>query len=240
MTAQQSTAQQSRPASRGRVALTTAWDVGAPIGMYYLLHGLGMNTFLALLLAALLPGLTSAYQVIRSGRLDGLGLFMVSITVASALASLVSGSPRFLLAKDGLVTAFGGAWLLVTARAQRPVVFSFARALLEGRVGPHGESWDLLWARLPGFRRVWRVAGVIWGAAIITDAALRFVMAYTLPVNQVPALNGAQWGVLFVLLQVVTNIYYHRAGLYNPASALYAPLRQAEENSRFREGVTSP
>ena len=118
------------------------------------------------------------------------------------------------------------------------MVFSFARALLEGRVGPGRESWDLLWARLPGFRRIWRVAGVIWGAATIADAALRFVMAYTMPVDQVPALNGAQWGALFVLLQVVTNIYYHRAGLYNPASALYDPLRQAEENSRFGEGLT--
>jgi hypothetical protein len=215
------------------------WDVGAPIGMYYLLHGLGMSTFLALLLSAVLPGLTSVYQVIRSGKLDGLGVFVVSITVASALVSLVSGSPRFLLAKDGLLTALGGAWLLATARSQRPVVFMFARALLEGRVGPHGESWDLLWARLPGFRRIWRVAGVIWGTTTIADAVLRFVMAYTLPVNQVPALNGVQWAVLFILLQVVTNIYYHRAGLYRPDSALYAPLRQAEENSRTRDGMTS-
>ena len=228
MTPQQATARPVRPAARGWAALNMVWDIGAPIGMYYLLRGLGMSTFLALLLAALLPGITSIYQVIRSGKLDGIGLFMVSVTVMSALASLVSGSPRFLLAKDGLVTAFAGAWLLGTARGRRPVVFSFARALLEGRVGPGRESWDLLWARLPGFRRIWRVAGVIWGAATIADAALRFVMAYTMPVDQVPALNGAQWGVLFVLLQVVTNIYYHRAGLYNPASALYEPLRQGD------------
>lgn len=227
MTAQQVTARQARPAGRGRAVLSMVWDIGAPVGMYYLLHGLGMSTFLALLVAALLPGITSIYQVIRSGKLDGIGLFMVSITVVSALASLVSGSPRFLLAKDGMVTAFAGAWLLGTVRGQRPVVFSFARALLEGRVGPRRESWDLLWERLPGFRRVWRVAGVIWGATTIADAVLRFVMAYTMPVDQVPALNGAQWAVLFVLLQVVTNIYYHRAGLYNPASALYEPLRRS-------------
>jgi len=220
------TAQGEPPTSRGRSALAIVWDVGAPIGMYYVLHGLGLSTFLALLLSAVLPGLTSLYQVVRAGRLDGLGVFMVSITVASALASLVSGSPRFLLAKDGLLTAFAGGWLLVTARAERPVVFMFARVLLEGRVGPHGESWDLLWERLPGFRRIWRVAGVIWGTATIADAALRFAMAYTLPVNEVPALNGLQWGVLFVLLQVVTNVYYHRAGLYDPGSALYAPLTE--------------
>lgn len=225
--------------SRGKAALTMGWDIGAPIGTYYLLHGLGMTTFLALLLSSVLPGITSAYQVIRSRKLDGLGLFVVSVTVASALASLVSGSPRFLLAKDGLLTAFGGTWLLVTAWSARPVVFMFARALLEGRVGPHGESWDLLQDRLPGFRRIWRMAGVIWGVATIADAAVRFAMAYALPVNEVPALNGVQWGVLFVLLQVVTNVYYHRAGLYNPRSALYAPLRLAEENPRFPEGAAS-
>jgi hypothetical protein len=234
------TAQQPQPASRGKAALTMAWDIGAPIGMYYLLHSLGMSTFLALLLSALLPGLSTVYQVIRTGRPDGLGVFVLSITVASALASLLSGSPRFLLAKDGVLTAFGGAWLLVTARGQRPVVFMFARALLEGRVGPHGQSWDLLWAQLPGFRRIWRTAGVIWGTTIIADAALRFVMAYTLPVDQVPALNGVQWAVLFVLLQVATNIYYHRAGLYRPDSALYAPLHQSDKDSPSREEATEP
>ncbi|WP_194893627.1 VC0807 family protein [Catenulispora pinisilvae] len=217
-------AQEAAPTSRGRAALALVWDVGAPIGMYYLLHGLGLSTFLALLLSAVLPGLTSVYQVVRSRKLDGLSLFMVSITVLSALASLISGSPRFLLAKDGYLTAFAGAWLLITARSERPVVFMFARALLEGRVGPHGESWDVLWERLPGFRRIWRVAAVIWGTATIADAVVRFAMAYTLPVNQVPALNGVQWGVLFILLQVVTNVYYHRAGLYDPRSALYEPL----------------
>jgi hypothetical protein len=30
----------------------------------------------------------------------------------------------------------------------------------------------------------------------------------------VPALGGALWPVTFVLIQVVTNVYYHRAGLY--------------------------
>jgi hypothetical protein len=30
----------------------------------------------------------------------------------------------------------------------------------------------------------------------------------------VPALGGSLWPVTFVLIQVVTNVYYHRAGLY--------------------------
>jgi hypothetical protein len=39
-------------------------------------------------------------------------------------------------------------------------------------------------------------------------------MSYTLPVGVVPGLGGVLWPVTFVLIQVVTNVYYHRAGLY--------------------------
>ncbi len=39
-------------------------------------------------------------------------------------------------------------------------------------------------------------------------------MAYTLPIDLVPGLNGALWPVTFVLLQVVDIIYFHRAGFW--------------------------
>jgi hypothetical protein len=160
-------------------------------------------------------------QILRGRKLDQLGMFMAGMTVLSALVALISGSDRFLLAKDGWLTAVTGLWMLATTRADRPFVYHFARVLLEGRVGPRGESFDSMWARLPAFQHVWRVACVIWGTATLLDAGVRIAMAYTLPVNLVPALNGAQYAVLFVVLQVATNIYYFRAGLYDPRSRLY-------------------
>jgi hypothetical protein len=214
----------ARPGRKGRGALALLFDVAAPVAAFYVFRSFGLSSFLSLLLSATLPGLSTVYQIIRARRIDALALFMVGITVVSALASLVGGSPRFLLAKDGIVTAIAGAWQLSTTGADQPIVFMFARPLLEGRVGPNGESWDLLWKELPGFRRIWRTASVIWGVATILDAGVRLAFAFTLPVDTVPAVNGAQWAVLFVMLQVATNIYYFRAGLYNPASALYAPL----------------
>ena len=208
--------------------LVLLFDMGAPIALFYVLTAAGLSNFTSLLLSAVLPGLSTVYQVLRARHLDALAVFMMAITVITALASLISGSPRFLLARDGWVTGISGIWLLATARANPPVVYMFARPLLEGRVGPNADSWDVLWDRLPAFRRIWRVASVIWGIATIFDAAVRFTMAYTLPVKAVPALNGAQYAVLFVLLQVVTNIYYFRAGLYDSQSPLYAPLRATE------------
>jgi hypothetical protein len=204
--------------------VTVLFDIGAPIGLFYVLRALGFSEFAALLTSGVAPGLSTIIQVARTRRLDRLAVFIVGVTVLTAGAALIGGSPRFLLAKEGVVTAAIGGWLLANTWADRPVVFAFARALLEGRVGPAGESWDVLWEWLPGFRRIWRVASMIWGGAIILDAVVRFVFAYTLPVDAVPGVNGALYGVMFVLLQIVTNIYYFRAGLYDPRAELYAPL----------------
>ncbi|HVV12949.1 VC0807 family protein [Amycolatopsis sp.] len=196
-------------------------DIAAPIALYYLLHGIGFSMYHALLLSSVPSVLTTGFQLLRNRKLNALAGFMAAMTLLSAAVAVVSGNERFLLAKEGFLTAATGFWMLVTTRADKPVVYHFAQFLLEGRIGG-GEPWESLWVRSPGFRRVWRTANVIWGTATLLDAGVRFLIAYTLPVNLVPALNGAQYAVLFLFLQVVTNIYYFRAGLFNPHSALYA------------------
>lgn len=212
-----------RPPGRLKGLLLLLLDIAGPIVAFYILRALGYDSFLSLLLSAVIPGLSTVFQVIRARHLDQLAIFMMGITLVSAVAALIGGDPRFLLAKDGWVTLIAGIWLLASTWANPPVVFMFARPLLEGRIGPGGANWDLMWRELPGFRRIWRVAGVIWGVATILDAGVRFVFAYTLPVDTVPALNGIQYAVLFVVLQIATNIYYFRAGLYDPGSAMYGP-----------------
>ncbi len=39
-------------------------------------------------------------------------------------------------------------------------------------------------------------------------------MALTLPIGLVPGLNGALWPVTFVILQVITSVYFHRPGFW--------------------------
>lgn len=143
---------------------------------------------------------------------------------ATAALSLVTGSPRALLARDGLATAAWAAYMYASLLAQRPATFTVSRPLLEGRrvfdpaarawVRPSSQSWDELWQRVPGFRRIWRACTVIWGTAILADAVIRVIMAYTLPVGVVPALGGALWPVTFIALQIATNVYFARAGFW--------------------------
>jgi hypothetical protein len=68
---------------------------------------------------------------------------------------------------------------------------------------------------------------VLWAAGLLADAAVRVVMAYTLPVALVPGLSGALWPVTFVLLQVITNVYYLRAGLNRMLGARWTRPRSA-------------
>jgi hypothetical protein len=210
--------------SRAKGLLVAAVDVGVPIGLYYVLRGLGTPSQNALVISSFVPGVSVITSLVRRRRPDSVALFMTLLILASAAVSLFVHDARFLLAKDGWFTAAAGIWFLTTVRAARPVVFTLTRVLLEGRIGPRKVSWDVLWDRLPAFRRVWRVATVIWAVGLLVDAAVRVVMAYTLPIDVVPGLGALQYGIFMVLMQIVVNIYLVPSGVYSPWSPLYRNL----------------
>jgi hypothetical protein len=203
----------SGPRGPGRQLAKLGFDIGAPIAAYYLLHGLGVTNLLALGAAAVLPAAGAAYTLVAKRRADSVALFVLATLAASIGLSVITRQPRLLLAKDGLITGLWGVWFLASVRARRPAAFVFARPLLEGRKMYAVHDWDALWRAEPRFRRIWRVSSVMWGAGLLIDAAIRVLMSYTLPVSVVPGLGGALWPVTFLVLQVVTNVYYHLAGL---------------------------
>ncbi|MEV0281670.1 VC0807 family protein [Streptomyces sp. NPDC050610] len=207
------TARAGRPANR-RPLFQLGWDVGAPIALFYVLRGLGASTFAALLAGAVLPVVTAGAYWLRDRRLEGMAAFMAGVMLLSMVTSLINGGTRFMLARDGWVTAVAGLCFLASARASRPLAYLGARPLLEGRFLSDGTPWETLWENEPAFRRIWRVSTVIWGIALLADAAARVVMSYTLPVDAVPGLGGLLWPVTMVLLQVVNGVYYRAAGLW--------------------------
>jgi len=194
----------SRPA---RLALRLAVDVVAPLGLYYVLRAAGVGVYLALLLSTLLSAVTSIGSLIRNRKLNGLSTYMTTMMLASVVVSFIAGSPRFLLAKEAWLTGLSGVWFLLSLRARRPLAYLYTRPLLEGRLRWPG-AWDELWERFPRWRRMWRVSSVLWGVGTLADAALRVVMAYTLPVDAVPALGTALYSATAFVLIVVNNVYY--------------------------------
>ena len=184
-----------------------------PVALYYGLRAVGASVYLALLAGAVVPAVTTTAGVIRSRTIDRLGAFMLSTMLLGVAVALIAGSPRFLLAKEAWVTAAVGVWFVLSARGARPLSFVFARAMLEGRPPFTDEPWDDLWERSPDFRRGWRTSSLIWGIGSLVDAAGRVVLAYSLPVDVVPALTPVLFVASFVVLALIDQINYQRTGL---------------------------
>ncbi|WP_436761503.1 VC0807 family protein [Streptosporangium sp. V21-05] len=208
-------------AGRRAAAVLMLVDLVLPIGLYYALRAADVGYVTSLVVSSLVPGTGMVATLVRERRLDSVGLFMVSAMLVSAGLSVVGGSPRFLLLKGALVMVVAGGWFLATARGPRPLALQFSRPLLEGRVGARDVSWDDLWAASPRFRRVWRVSTVIWGVGALVDAALRVVIALTLPIDLAVGLGGLQYGAFSIVILVIVNVYQARAGLHHPRSDLY-------------------
>jgi hypothetical protein len=201
-----------------------ALDMVAPIALFYGIRAAGGSIWLALAAGGVVPALGALAGILTRRRVDTMAIVMLAALSASAALSVLTGSPRALLARDGLVTGAWAGYMYLSLLASRPVTFAVSRPLLEGRrvfdsvtrawVRPSGQSWDELWERLPQFRRIWRVCTVIWGTALLADAVIRMAMAYALPIGVAPALGGALWPVTFIALQVVTNVYFARSGFW--------------------------
>lgn len=201
------------PASLRRQIAALVFDIAAPVALYYGLRAAGLPSLQALAIGAVIPAASAAWVLIRQRRANLIALLVLGTMAASLIISVISHSPRFLLAKDGLLTGGWGLWFLASLWAARPAAFLFARPLMEGRRVFAVRDWDALWDAEPRFRRIWRVSTVIWGLALLADAVIRVVMSYTLPVTVVPGLGGALYPVTFVLIQIITNVYYQVAGL---------------------------
>jgi len=213
------------PASLGGQIAGLVFDIAAPIGLYYTLRAAGLSSLQALAIGAVIPAASAAWVLVRQRRANMVALLVLGTMIASLVISVVSDSPRFLLAKDGLLTSVWGIWFLASLWARRPAAFLFARPLMEGRRAFAVRDWDTLWDAEPRFRRIWRVSTVIWGLALLADAVIRVVMSYALPVDVVPGLGGALYPVTFLVIQVVTNVYYQVAGLNRLLGARWAAGR---------------
>ncbi|MFD4575511.1 VC0807 family protein [Streptomyces sp. NPDC058417] len=214
------------------VLVTVLVDLAAPIGLYYGLTAAGVDDLIALTAGAVVPAVATLWRFARTRRIDVLGVFVTTMLVLSLVVSAVGGSARLLLVRDGWLTGVAGLGFLVSLRGRRPLAFGFSRRLLERR-SKGGRDWDELWEENARFRRIWRVTTVIWGIGLLVDSGVRTLMAYTLPVHLVPALNGAQYGVFTLLMLVIVNIYHARAGLW-PILSPPDERRDGQETAKDR------
>jgi hypothetical protein len=205
-----------------RKALRIGADFGLPVALYYGLRLGGVSVYLSLLAGALVSAVSALVPLARNRRLDGVSGFMTVMMLGSVGVSLVSGSTRFLLAREALLTGVTGIWFIASIWTGRPLAYQFSRPLLEGRLH-WPDSWETIWETAPRFRRMWRISSVMFGIGTLLDAVARVVMAYTLRPDIVPGLATALYLVTSAVLIACSTVYYVVSGVYNPHSALYEP-----------------
>lgn len=191
---------------RREILLNLAVNVAAPLAVFYGLRALGVGQWLALMLGVIPPGLRAVQTVAERRRVDALALFVLSFLLLTVAVSFLSGSPRFLLAKDGWMTGVAGAWILGTL-LRTPFMHQF---VLSVTTGAHRERAEANWRDSPTYRRVMRGATAIWGVGLVLDAGVRVVLAYALPVDRVPLISGVQYAVVYVILETSSQVCMRR------------------------------
>ncbi|WP_055494936.1 VC0807 family protein [Streptomyces sp. TP-A0356] len=196
------------------VLLPVVLDVAVPTALFYILRGQGFGVITSGLLSGILPAVRTLYSMVTRRRVDGLALFMLSALIVGGAASLLMHSARLLLAKDGAITALCGLWMLGTLARPHPFFLHAGEAIAIAKRGPaKGAAWARRWVDEPAFRRGLRLMTALWGTALVLDAVVRIVLAYSLPVDEVPLVTFIQWYVLGGLLYAFTFIYAARRKL---------------------------
>lgn len=193
---------------RRAVIVNVALTVAAPLAIFYGLRACGVDLWLALVAGGVPALLHTGRIALTRRRFDTLGILTLGFLTLSAVVSLISGSPRLLLARDGWMTAFGGVVILMTLRGT-PFYLSAIRSLI---VGPTRERIETGYRESADVRHILRVATAIWGVGLILDAGIRLILAYTLPINVVPLASGLQYLAVFLALELGIRIYLSRAG----------------------------
>ena len=108
------------PTRRGHPLRTMAVDIVAPIALFYGIRAAGGSVWLALAAGGVPPAVSTIVGVLARKRIDMTGMVMLAALVVSAAFSLITGSPRALLARDGLVTAGWAVYMYLSPLARRP------------------------------------------------------------------------------------------------------------------------
>jgi AcrR family transcriptional regulator len=112
---------------------------------------------------ALASAAGAAWSLTRTRRITGMTAYVATMMLLSVGVALLTRSPRFLLAREGWLTAVTGLWFLASFAARRPLPYLFSRPLLEGRLR-WPANWELLWDRSPRFHRMWKTSALRGGS----------------------------------------------------------------------------
>jgi hypothetical protein len=184
------------------------WDAGLPTAAYYATRQIGGSAFVSLLAGTAVAGLRVGYVAVRAHRLDAVAGFLLAIFGIGLALSFMTGSARFLLAKDSIPTAVAGLIFLGTCVAGRPLSYAWGMRMM-ARTPQKQHRWASMWRTEPAFRRVFYVVSLTWGCSLLLEAAIRLPLVYVLPIDAMAGLSSVI-SVVAVAVLAAWTVWYAR------------------------------
>jgi hypothetical protein len=195
-----------RPERRGLI-----WNIGVnavlPYATYLLLSWYGIATVPALVAGAVFPLTSTVVGMIRSRRVEALGIIVLVATGASVLGALWFTSPYLVLVKGSLMTGLIGLLFLGSLAAHRPLIYY---AALAGQDEAARHDADAQWQAEPNYRLLMRRLTLAWGLAMMTDAILRVLLIPYLPIAVFLPVSELMWYALFGVMMAWSWRYGRR------------------------------
>ncbi|MFB9469763.1 VC0807 family protein [Nonomuraea salmonea] len=172
------------------------WDVGLPTVVFYLCRALGLEALPALAVGGLAALARVGYVAVVRRRLNGLAALVSATFVLLLAASLLTGDPRILLAKESILAGAAGLLLVGSCVVGRPIVYAVIRRLDDA------ERWEERWRTEPALRRHFTTLSLVMGTGLLLDAVVRGVLICLLPIDTMAGLSMALHVATLALLAV--------------------------------------
>ncbi len=214
MTAPASRPGDAKPASDRPAVLswlpTIVMNVVLPTVTYFVLNGSAhIKPVPALLLSGVWPTVELGYTIWRQRHIDEFSVFVLIGLTIGVVTTVFSRDARAVFLKDWLVQGLFGLVLLASMLMRRPLMFYFGRRFATDGSKAQRDWWNGLW-RHPQFRNSQRTINLVWGVALLGEAAVGAALTWTLGRSQMVVVNNVLPYVVFFALIFGTINYGRR------------------------------
>ncbi|MFC0112330.1 VC0807 family protein [Kibdelosporangium aridum] len=219
-------------------------DVLLPLFAYYALRAFGFSPLASLTITALPSIGILCLQWVRRRSINSSTLFVLMLVAVGTGLAVLTGSPQFLMAARGSVSAAVGIGLLLSMVTRKPLLFSLALSTFDAlpavRSRLHTTTWNVLWEREPTFRRGWWHVNIWFAVTQIISAALRIIMAYSLPIDIVPLLSSLLGIVSALALFSAQAVYFERLDIWRMLKNSSEPAATSQTASPPEAAIGRP
>jgi hypothetical protein len=201
------------------------FDIAGPIIVQSVARSHGASLTVSLALSGVPPAAWILVGMVWRGRVDAVGVFVLTSIILATLIGLVTGSGRLYLLDGAILTGVFGLVCLASLATPRPLMFHFALASNGGLESPGGREFADRW-RYAGFRRVFVVMTIVRGAAFALQAAINVTIIEATATDKAFVINKFLPYLFLAVLGAWTFVYGMRAKRRGEAAVAAALSRE--------------